>query len=239
MAGHSKWANIKHKKGAADAKRGKLFTKLGKEITIAVKTGGGKDVTFNPRLRLAIEKAKEANMPKDNIERAVKKGAGELDGGELVEVRYEGYGPGGVAVIVDALTDNKNRTAGEVRHAFSKFGGSLGETGSVGWMFDKKGLILVAKDKGNEEDIIDRSLKAGADDISSDDENFFAIYTQVSDLYSVKDQLEKDVKVEHAELSMIPNNTTSLEGDALETFNIFVEHTDNLDDTQHIYTNLE
>src|SRR6476660_4277653 len=175
MSGHSKWHSIKHKKGAIDAKRGRMFTKLIKEITIAARIGGG-DAEGNPRLRKAIGDAKELNMPADNIKRAVQKGTGELEGGQLEELQYEGYGPGGVALIVDVVTDNRNRTVSEIRHVFSKNGGNMGEAGSVAWMFHKKGYIAVEKAKADEDTLMNLAIDAGADDFASD-ETSFEIYT--------------------------------------------------------------
>ena len=234
MAGHSKFANIKHKKEKEDFKRGKIFTKLAKEITIACKISGS-DPNFNPRLRLAISKAKASNMPKDNIEKAIKKGSGEIEGSHLLEVRYEGYGVGGVAVIVDTLTDNKNRTASEIRHAFSKFGGNLGETGSVSWIFDKKGVISVDKEESSEEDIINLALKVGAEDVITTKEKYLVL-TDPSSLYEVSDKinLKKDVG-----MSMIPQNTIMLGGEEREKFINMLNFMDDLDDVQNIYSNIE
>ena len=201
MSGHNKWSSIKHKKGAADAKRGKIFTKLVKEITVAAREGGG-DPETNPRLRLAISNAKNANMPSKNVDNAIKKGTGELEGVNYENVTYEGYGQGGVAVIVEALTDNKQRTVAEVRHAFSKFGGNLAENGAVSFMFEKKGLIEVLAEDHDEDEVMMEALEAGADDLEKEDGKF-VIYTPYNELHNVLNHLESDgYKVEKAELTM-------------------------------------
>ena len=207
MSGHSKWSTIKRKKGANDAKRGKIFTKLIKEITIAAKMGGG-DPEGNPRLRSAITAAKSENMPKDNIDRAIKKGTGDLDGAIYEEILYEGYGPGGVAVLVETMTDNKNRTVADIRHFFAKSGGNLGESGCVAWMFDKKGSITVDKEGGiGEEELMDLALEAGAEDVV-DEEESFQILTEPEAFNDVVDQLEKaEVKFTEATIAMIPKNS--------------------------------
>ena len=205
MAGHSKWVNIKQRKGRQDKIRGKAFTRLGKEIMIAAKIGGG-NVDFNPRLRLAIDKAKAANMAKDTIERAVKKGTGELEGVEYIEIRYEGYGPGGVAFLVDVVTDNKNRSASTVRMNFSRNEGNLGETGSVAFMFDRKGILEFDKKKVNEEKLMETALEAGAEDIV-DREHFSVVITDPNDFENVKKALdEKGLNSENAEITMYPQN---------------------------------
>jgi YebC/PmpR family DNA-binding regulatory protein len=220
VSGHSKWSTIKRKKGAADAKRGKIFTRLIKEITVAARMGGG-DPEGNPRLRSAIATAKSENMPKDNIERAIKKGTGELEGAVYEEISYEGYGPGGVAVLVDCMTDNKNRTVADIRHAFSKSGGNLGETGCVSWMFDKKGSILVDKDTIGEEELMDKALEAGAEDVVEED-NVFQVITEPDDFEAVRADLETDgVKFVEAEVAMIPQNVE--------------EH----DDVQNVFSNFD
>ncbi len=211
MSGHSKWHSIRHKKAAVDAKRGKLFTKLIKEITIAAKLGGG-NIENNPRLKTAVEAAKAANMPKENIERAIKRGTGELPGTNYEEIVYEGYGPGGVAIMVEVTTDNRNRSAAEIRHIFSKYGGSLGETGCVAWMFEKKGVIFIPKDAADEDTIMEIALEAGAEDIKTEDENNYEIITSPEDLMTVKDAFtQKNIKVENASIIQIPKNTVKLD----------------------------
>ncbi len=237
MSGHNKWSSIKHKKGAADAKRGKIFTKLVKEITVAAREGGG-DPETNPRLRLAIANAKNANMPSKNVDNAIKKGTGELEGVNYENVTYEGYGQGGVAVIVEALTDNKQRTVAEVRHAFSKFGGNLAENGAVSFMFEKKGLIEVLAEDRDEDEVMMEALEAGADDIEKDDDKFI-IYTPYNELHSVLNQLESDgYKVEKAELTMIAKNTVNADSVA-EGLMKLLDKLDDLDDVQKVYANYE
>src|SRR5437764_3139397 len=202
MSGHSKWKSIKHKKGAIDAKRGRMFTKVIKEITIAARIGGG-DVEGNPRLRKAVSDAKELNMPADNIKRAIMKGTGELEGGQLEELTYEGYGPSGVAMIVEVVTDNRNRTVSEIRHVFSKNGGNMGESGSVAWMFSKKGYIAVEKSKADEETLMNLAIDAGADDFSSD-ESTYEIYTSPEAFEKVLNAVKtKGIQTDTAEVSMI------------------------------------
>ncbi|GBE12899.1 putative transcriptional regulatory protein [bacterium BMS3Abin13] len=209
MSGHSKWSTIKRKKGAIDAKRGKIFTKLIKEITVAARMGGG-DVDANPRLRSAVNTAKAENMPKDNIERAIKKGTGNLDGANYEEILYEGYGPGGVAILVETMTDNKNRTVADIRHFFAKAGGNLGESGCVAWMFAKKGLILLDKEGISEEELMDIAIEAGADDVLEDDE-VFQILTAPEDFNQVVEILEqKGLQPQEATLSMEPKNTVAV-----------------------------
>ena len=240
MAGHSAFSNIKHKKGRADEKRGKLFTKFAKEISVAAKLGGG-DVSFNPRLRMAVDKAKAENMPKDSIARAIKKGTGELDGVDYVEIQYDGYGPAGVAFIVEALTDNKNRTASSVRSIFSRGGGNLGETGSVGWMFDKKGMINVSKAKCEEDKIMDVALEAGADDIDTEGEDYFTIITSFADYETIKKAIEDaGIEVESSEITRIPQNTIAVSDE--ETAEQILKLYDKLeddDDVQAVYANFE
>lgn len=239
MSGHSKWANIKHRKGAADAKRGKIFTRLIKEITVAARIGGG-DPAGNPRLRSAIATAKSENMPKDNIERAIKKGTGELEGVEYLEITYEGYGPGGVAVLVDCMTDNKNRTVGEVRHAFSKHGGNLGESGCVGYMFDKKGSILVDKEAIDEEKLMDLALEAGAEDVL-EEENEFQVLTAPDDFNVVREKLEEDgVSFVEASLSMIPQNTIEVTDEKVAQRVLkLLEVLEDNDDVQDVHANFD
>ncbi len=212
MSGHSKWSTIKRKKGAIDAKRGKIFTKLIKEITVAARMGGG-DADANPRLRSAVNTAKAENMPKDNIERAIKKGTGNLDGANYEEILYEGYGPGGVAILVETMTDNKNRTVADIRHFFAKAGGNLGESGCVAWMFAKKGLILIGKEDISEEELMDIAIEAGADDVVEDDE-IFQILTAPEDFNQVVETLEqKGLQPQEATLSMEPINTVVVTGE--------------------------
>jgi YebC/PmpR family DNA-binding regulatory protein len=238
MSGHSKWATIKHKKGALDAKRGKIFTRLIKEIQIAAKQGGG-DPDGNPRLRTAIAAAKAENMPADNIKRAVQRGTGELEGVNYEEVTYEGYGPGGVAVIIDVLTDNRNRAVSEIRHAFTKNGGNLGETGSVGYMFAKKGLIIVEKTAVDEDKLTEIVLEAGADDLS-DEGDSWEILTAPKEYEAVL-QAVKAAKIEpaHAEVTMIASIYTKLEGTQATAMQRLLDVIEDLDDTQNVYSNFE
>ncbi|HEB68660.1 MAG TPA: YebC/PmpR family DNA-binding transcriptional regulator [Desulfobulbus sp.] len=239
MSGHSKWSTIKRKKGANDAKRGKIFTKLIKEITIAARMGGG-DPDGNPRLRTAVIAAKSENMPKDNIARAIKKGTGDLDGAVYEEILYEGYGPGGVAVLVETMTDNKNRTVADVRHFFAKSGGNLGESGCVAWMFDKKGSIMVDREGVDEEELMDLAIEAGAEDVI-EDETTFQILTEPDDFSEVVENLEKSgVKCLEASITMIPKNT--VEVDAEKTARSLMKLLDNLednDDVQKVHANFD
>ncbi len=238
MSGHSKWSTIKHKKGAADAKRGKIFTKLIKEITIAARMGGG-DIDSNPRLRSAVSAAKSQNMPKDNLERAIKKGTGELEGVEYEEMSYEGYGPGGVAVLVECLTDNKNRTVADVRYIFSKAGGNIGTDGCVSWMFDKRGLICVAKSESDEDTLMEVGLDAGAEDVK-DEGDCFEIITAPEDFEAVKEAIENaSIKIDLAEVTMIPQTQTRLEGKEAEQMIRFMEALDDCDDIQKFYSNAD
>ena len=237
MAGHSKWANIKHRKAAVDAKRGKIYTKLAREITVAAREGGG-DPEFNPRLRAAIDKARKFNMPKENIERAIKRGTGEIEGSSYEEVTYEGYGPGGVAIIVKCLTDNRNRAASEVRHAFSKHGGNLGTSGCVSWMFERKGVITIP---GNvdEEELMMAAIDAGAEDIKQEDGEF-VVYTEPSNLENVKESLEKSgIKVEEAKLDLIPQNTVRVEGETALKVLKLLDVLEDLDDVQEVFSNFD
>jgi YebC/PmpR family DNA-binding regulatory protein len=238
MSGHSKWATIRHKKGAQDAKRGKLFSKLIKEITVAAKMGGGEEET-NPRLRTAILKAKAANMPKDNIERAVKKGTGELGSSEYFELSYEGYGPHGVAILVDALTDNKNRTAADVRSIFSKNGGNLGETGCVSYLFNRKGIIAYDAEKYSEDQIIEVALEAGADDVESSGDSI-EISTSPEEFENVLNAMTA-AGFEHAmaEVSLVPDATVSLGEEETRKALRLVELLDDHDDVQEVATNLD
>jgi YebC/PmpR family DNA-binding regulatory protein len=238
MSGHSKWATIKHKKGALDAKRGKIFTRLIKEITIAAKGGGG-DPDGNPRLRGAIAAAKAENMPADNIKRAIQKGTGELEGASYEEMTYEGYGPGGVALLVDVLTDNKNRAASEIRHAFSKQGGNLGSPGSVSHMFSKKGVIVVAKSAAAEDKLTEIVLDAGAEDLTDEGENW-EIITGPKEYEAVMAALaEAKIKPEHAEITMISSTYTKLEGAPAAQMMRLIDAIDDLDDVQNVYSNFD
>ena len=238
MSGHSKWASIKHKKGAADAKRGKIFSRLNKEITVAARLGGG-DPAGNPRLRSAIQAAKAENMPKDNIERAIKKGTGELEGTSYEECNYEAYGPGGVAIMIDCLTDNKNRTVAEVKHLFERHGGNLGEPGCVSWIFEKKGLIVFERESVEEERLLELALDAGAEDIK-EEETQFEILTDPSDFESVKKAFDDEgLSYTVAEVSMIPQNTVSLEGRDAEKMLNLMETLEDHDDINHVYANFD
>jgi len=237
MAGHSKWANIQHRKNAQDAKRGAIFTKLVREITVAARSGGG-DTTSNARLRLAIDKAKAQSVPKDNIERAVKKGTGELEGESYEEVRYEGYGPGGVAVMVDCLTDNRNRTVAEIRHAFSKYGGNLGADGSVAYLFDHRGVIAFAE--GTLEDqVMEVALEAGAEDVLGDDSGV-EVLTDPNDFESVRDAMvAAGLTPEDAEVTMRAATSVMVEGDSVDTTLRLLQALEDLDDVQSVYSNAD
>ena len=238
MSGHSKWAGIKHKKALLDAKRGKLFSKLNREITVAAKTGGGNQ-TANPRLRLAIAKAKEANMPNDNIDRAIKKGTGELPGTNYEQINYEGYGPGGVAIMAEALTDNKNRTTAEVRNIFSKKGGNLAGTGSVNWLFQKKGFIVVNKAKAGEDKLMAIALENGAEDLKTEQDSF-EIVTGIKAYENVRVALkEKGIEWEAAEITMIPASYVKLQGAQAEQVLNLVESLEDHDDVQNVYANFD
>jgi len=239
MSGHSKWANIKRRKGAVDAKRGKIFTRLIKEITVAARLGGG-DQVGNPRLRSAIAAAKTVNMPKENIERAIKKGTGELEGTVYEEITYEGYGPGGVAILVDCMTDNKNRTVGEVRPAFSKNGGNLGESGCVSYMFDKKGVLLVDKKTIDEEKLMELALEAGADDVV-EEETEFQVTTAPEEFAAVRERLEaQGIVFLEASLSMVPQNVVEVadEGVAKRLLKL-MESLEDCDDVQNVHANFD
>jgi YebC/PmpR family DNA-binding regulatory protein len=236
MAGHSKWANIKHKKAATDAKRGKIWTRLIKEITVAARMGGG-DIGANPRLRLAVEKAADANMPKDNVNRAIQRGTGGLEGANYEEIRYEGYGIGGAAIIVDCMTDNRVRTVAEVRHAFSKFGGNMGTEGSVAFMFKHCGQLFFAP--GTDEDkLMEVALDAGAEDVVTDDEGGIEVLTGPHDLSAVREKLEAaGFKPELAEVTMKPDTETDFSGEEAERMQKLLDALENLDDVQEVYTN--
>lgn len=238
MSGHSKWSSIKHKKAARDAKKGKLFTKVIKEITVAARMGGG-EIGANPRLRTAVQAAKAASMPNDNIDRAIKKGTGELESVAYEEIQYEGYGPGGAAIMVQVLTDNKNRTVQEIRHLFAKHGGNLGENGCVAWMFDKKGLITVEKAKIGEDQLISLALDSGAEDVREED-SLFEIITRPEDFDKVRDRLEREkVPTAAAQLTMIPKNTVPLDGESAERILKLTEELEELDDVQSVAANFD
>ncbi|HLT91944.1 MAG TPA: YebC/PmpR family DNA-binding transcriptional regulator [Woeseiaceae bacterium] len=238
MAGHSKWANIQHRKGAQDKKRGKLFTKLIREITVAARMGGG-DVSANPRLRLAVEKAKAQSMPKDNIDRAIRRGTGEGDSADYQEIRYEGYGPGGAAVIVDCMTDNRNRTAADVRHAFSKFGGNLGADGSVSYLFNHVGLLVYPP--GSDEDaIMAAAIEAGAEDVVVDEDGSIEVLTDPAEYEAVRDRMiGAGFEPGHAELTMRATTTAELEGDEAARMLKLLDALEDLDDVQNVYSNAE
>lgn len=238
MSGHNKWSSIKHKKGAADAKRGKIFSKLVKEISVAAKAGGG-DENMNPRLRTAIGAAKAASMPKDNIERAIKRGTGELEGVSYDEMMYEGYGPGGAAVMVDILTDNKNRAVADVRYTFNKHNGNLGESGCVSWIFDTKGYITIDKSAISEDDLMELALDAGAEDIKDEDDQF-GVYTDPTEFDNVKEALEaKGLKLNSAEITKLPQNTVKLEGKQVDQMLKLMDRLDDCDDVQNVYSNFD
>lgn len=238
MSGHSKWSTIKRKKAAADQKRGKIFTKLIKEITVAARQGGG-DIDGNPRLRLAVDNAKSANMPMDNIERAIKKATGEVEGANYLELTYEGYGPGGVAVLVESVTDNKNRTVAEIRHAFSKHGGSLGENGSVAWMFDRKGVITLPRQNKTEDEMMELVLETGAEDLQTEDD-FFEITSAVEDFETVRKTIvEAGLEVENASLQWIAKNTVEVSGETEEKLMKMIDMIEDSDDVQNVFTNAE
>ena len=235
MAGHSKWANIKHRKAAADAKKGKIFTRLIKEITVAAKLGGG-DPNMNPRLRLAMDKGREANMAKDSVQNAIKRGSGQLEGVSYEEARYEGYGPGGAAVIVDCLTDNRTRTVAEVRHAFTKNGGNMGSDGSVSYLFKHCGQFVFAPG-ASEEKVMDAALEAGAEDVVANDDGSIEVLCAPNDFHAVKAALEKaGLKPEVAEVTMKPLNDTVLAGGDAQRMRSLLDALENLDDAQDVYT---
>jgi YebC/PmpR family DNA-binding regulatory protein len=238
MSGHSKWATIRRKKEKIDAARGSVFTRLIREINIAARLGGS-NIDANPRLRSAVDAAKAANMPNDNIDRAIKKGAGELEGQVLEEIRYEGYGPGGVAILVECVTDNRNRTVGDVRHAFTKRNGTMAEAGAVAWMFDRKGYLTLEGDQGSEDEIMEIAIDAGADDVKGDG-TLWEIFTTAEELYKVKAGIEaKGKKVSSAEISYIPKNTVKVEADSAKSLLGLIDALEELDDTQHVYANFE
>ena len=239
MSGHSKWSQIKRAKGVTDAKRGQLFTKLGREISVAARTGGGPDPDANSRLRLAVQRAREANMPMDNIDRAIKRGVGGEGGAVLDEILYEGYGPNGAAILIEAMTDNRNRTVAEIRNVFKSGGGSLGEAGCVAWLFDSRGVISVQANGEDPEDVAMKAIDAGADDFRVDDEAI-EIYTEPAQMETVRVALEQDkVKVAAAELAMIPKTTLELQPKETVTVLKLMERLEELDDVQRVYSNLE
>ncbi len=238
MAGHSKWANIQHRKGAQDAKRGKLFTRLIREITVAARMGGS-DPATNPRLRAAVDKALGSNMTRDVIERAAKRGAGELEGAAYEEVRYEGYGPNGIAIMIDCMTDNRNRTVAEVRHVFSKRGGNMGTDGSVAYLFNKKGIISFASDV-SEDDVLEVALEAGAEDIITNDDGSIDVFTSPEDYAAVKDALdEAGLIAQSAEVTMHPDTSVSLELEDAQKAIAMIEAFEELDDVQQVYSNAD
>ena len=239
MSGHSKWSTIKHKKGAADAKRGKIFTRIIKEMTVAARMGGG-DVDGNPRLRAAVAEAKANNMPKDNIDRAIKRGTGELEGVNYEELTYEGYGPGGVAVMVETMTDNTNRTTPEVRHVFEKCGGNMGTPGSVRFQFERKGYFAVEKSAATEDKLMEVALEAGADDLQTDDAEIFEIYTSPESFEQVRQALENaKIPTVEGKLGMIPANLVKLDEQKSKQMMRLLEMLDDQDDVQNVYTNFD
>ena len=238
MSGHSKWANIKHKKGKTDALRARITTKISKEITLAARMGGG-DPVGNMRLKLALTKAKQNNVPKENIQRAIAKGIGATSGEGFEEMSYEGYGPGGVAIIVECSTDNKNRTAADVRYAFTHHGGSIGTPGCVGWMFKKKGIIIVDKETTDEDTLMLLALDSGAEDVQTHEE-VYEIITEPDAFIAVSEVLEKEgIEVESSEVSMIPDNTVSLDGEKAESMQKMIEALEEIDDVQEVYHNAD
>jgi len=239
MSGHSKWSTIKHKKGAADAKRGKVFTRIIKEMTIAARLGGG-DVDGNPRLRAAILEAKASNMPKDNIDRAIKRGTGEIEGLTYEEITYEGYGPGGVAIMVEALTDNSNRTTPEIRHTFEKYGGNFGTPGSVRFQFDRKGYFAVEKSAVGEDKLMEIVLEAGADDLQTEDSDVYEIYTSPDAFEQVREALEKNkIATVEAKLGQIPSTYVTLDESKGKQMMRLMEMLDDHDDVQNVWSNFD
>ncbi len=238
MSGHSKWSTIKHKKAAKDAKRGKLFSKLIKEITVAAKLGGG-DISANPRLRTAVTTAKSSSVPNDNIDRAIKKGTGEIEGVEYEEIQYEGYGPGGAAVLVQVMTDNRNRTVSEIRHMFGRFGGNMGESGCVAWMFQKLGIIAIDKASVDEEKLMEVALEAGADDIAEQDDGF-EVTTSPDSFDAVKEALDAaEIVSESASVTMVPSNVVDLTGASAERTLKLLDELEDHDDVQEVACNIE
>lgn len=243
MSGHSKWANIKHKKGKADAQKGQMFTKLAREIMVAVKMGGGPNPEANFRLKIAVQKAKAANVPNDNIQRAIQKAVGDQDANNFEELIYEGYGPGGVAIMMNILTDNRNRTAGDIRHIFAKNGGNMGETGCVSWMFKEKGVLTIEKTNFgmSEDDLLLLALEKGADDVKTDDEEEIEIYTDPANFQSVKEGLEAEgLEFSNAEISMIPETTVEVTDLEQAKYLLrLMDYLDEHDDVQNTYTNFD
>lgn len=242
MAGHSKWANTKHRKARADAQKGKIFTKLAREISVAAREGG-EDLDANFRLRLAVQKARENNMPSDNIQRAIQKGTGGQDGESYERTNYEGYAAGGVAILLDAMTDNRNRTVAEIRHIFSRHGGSLGESGCVSWMFSRKGLIVVNKDdlQFDEDDLMLEVLEAGAEDMQAEDDGSYSITTEIESFEEVKQKLEQQgIKISSAEVTMVPSNYIDInDPDTAQKILNLMEALDDHDDVQNVYANFD
>ncbi|MGZ5433844.1 MAG: YebC/PmpR family DNA-binding transcriptional regulator [Thermoanaerobaculia bacterium] len=239
MSGHSKWSTIKHKKGAADAKRGKIFTRILKEMTVAARLGGG-DPAGNPRLRAAVAEAKASNMPKDNIERAIKRGTGELEGATYEEITYEGYGPGGVAIIVECLTDNTNRTTPEIRHTFEKYGGNLGTPGSVRFQFEKKGYFAIEKTAVGEDKLMEIALEAGADDLQTDDPEIYEIYTTPENFEAVRQALESNkIPTVEGKLDMIPSTWVTVDEQKSKQIMRLLELLDDHDDSQNVWSNFD
>lgn len=239
MSGHSKWSTIRHKKGAEDAKRGKIFTKLIREITVAARMGGG-DPEGNPRLRAAIAAAKAENMPKENIERGIKKGTGELEGQNYEEVNYEGYGPGGVAVLVNCLTDKKNRTVADLKHLFDRHGGNLGEPGCVAWMFEKKGMLVLERNQVDEDELLAAALDAGAEDVKDEDPSQFEVITDPSDFEGIKEAIEnKGIPYSFGKVTMVPQNTVKLEGKKAQQMLNLMEALEDHDDVSNVYANFD
>jgi YebC/PmpR family DNA-binding regulatory protein len=238
MSGHSKWHTIKHKKGAADAKRGRVFTRIIKELTVAARAGGG-DPDTNPRLRTIVAEAKQVNMPAENIKRAIRRGTGEEPGVQYEEITYEGYGPGGVALIIEAMTDNKNRTVGEIRHLLTKYGGDLGQSNSVSWMFEKKGYIVIEKAKASEDTLLSAALDAGADDLRDDGDNWEVV--SAPDVFpAVKEAVEKlGIETVSAQVAMLPKNYVSLEGKAAQSMLKLLDLIEDHDDVQHVWSNMD
>ena len=238
MSGHSKWSTIKHKKGATDAKRGKIFTKVIKEITVAARIGGG-DVDGNPRLRLAVQKAKEVNMPQENVTRAIKKGTGELEGVQYQEISYEGYGPGGVAIFMEVMTDNKNRTISELRAVLDKNGGNMGENGCVAWIFEKKGTITIMTSEKNEEELLELAIDAGGDDLQTVDDHY-EITTSIETFESVRKAIENSgIKAQSAELTRIPQNMVNVEEKNCKSLLRLMDMLEDHDDIQKVYSNFD
>ncbi len=238
MSGHSKWATIKRKKAVLDAKRGKVFTKLIKEISVAVRQGGP-DVNGNPRLRLVVDNARGANMPQDNIDRAIKKASGELEGVNYLEITYEGYGPAGVAIMIESVTDNKNRTVAEVRHLLSKYGGGIGEAGSVAWMFDRKGVVTLATQGKTEDDLMEIVLDAGADDLSTE-EDFFEVTSSIESFETVRKAIaEKGLHIDNASLQWLAKNTITVSGEEAEKVMKLIDALEDCEDVQNVYSNAD